>query len=287
MLVRTEVNYFQNRAAADALRDADFTHYQFVATLDRRTCARCGNKDGEVYPLSELNQGENAPPLHPRCRCTIIASFGEKLSGTRISEGRKKIPAETSYKEWRAGIENIPQGTPKWRRQQHFSSSDENAQATNPNYALGRAFQTNCQKCVPTYEMRMRGYDVTARPTFDATADSVAQDWDKIFEGAKFEEGFAGSGKEGVIRQMQKWGDGARAEVYIDWAGENFAHVFVAENRGGEIYFLDPQTGELDVEYYFEKVKDGLTKLLRMDNLEPNEKYIKWCCKEVKGNAKS
>ena len=28
-------------------------------------------------------------------------------------------------------------------------------------------------------------------------------------------------------------------------------------------------------------VKDGLTKLLRMDNLEPSDN-IKWCCKEVK-----
>ncbi len=50
--------------------------------------------------MSEMNQGENAPPLHPRCRCTIIASFGEKISGSRISEGRKRIPAEMSYKEW-------------------------------------------------------------------------------------------------------------------------------------------------------------------------------------------
>ena len=103
-LVRTEVNHFQNRASADAMIDADFTHYQFVATLDRRTCARCGQHDGEIYPLKEMNQGENAPPLHPRCRCTIIASFGEKTNGTRISEGRKKIPAEVSYKEWRSGI---------------------------------------------------------------------------------------------------------------------------------------------------------------------------------------
>ncbi len=54
-----------------------------------------------------MNQGENAPPLHPRCRCTIIASFGEKMSGSRISEGRKKIPAETSYREWRAGIGEV------------------------------------------------------------------------------------------------------------------------------------------------------------------------------------
>ena len=58
-----------------------------------------------------MNQGENAPPLHPRCRCTIIASFGEKISGTRITEGRKKIPAEITYKEWRNGIEGLQRRT--------------------------------------------------------------------------------------------------------------------------------------------------------------------------------
>ena len=222
-----------------------------------RVCSRCLELKDKVIGRTD-ESGVTLPPLHPRCRCAIMyREVGDKKPG----------------------------GTPKWRRQQHFSSSDENVQATNSNYNLGRAFQINCQKCVPAYEMRMRGYDVVARPTFDIDTDSLAQDWDKIFKGAEFEEGFAGSGKAEVIKRMKLFGDGARAEVYVDWVEEEFAHVFVAENRNGEIHFLDPQTGELDVEYYFDNVKDGLTKLLRMDNLEPDEKYIKWCCKEVKRNG--
>ena len=133
--------------------------------------------------------------------------------------------------------------------------------------------------------MRMRGYDVTARPTFDLKTDGFAQDnWDKAFKNAIVQEGFAGSGKAEVINRMKLFGDGARAEVYVAWQ-DGAAHVFVAENRNGKIHFLDPQTGELDVEYYFEHVLSGLTKLLRMDNLETDEKNIKWCCKEVKRNA--
>ena len=197
--------------------------------------------------------------MHPRCRCAIMYDEVGTRSGTK------------------------PSGAPKWRRQEHFSTSDENVQATNPNYPLGRAFQMNCQKCVPTYEMQMRGYDVVARPTFDTDTDSIAQDfWDKVFVGAILEEGFAGSGKTEIIKHMKLFGDGARGEIYVAWADNDLAHVFVAENRNGEIRFLDPQTGELDVEYYFDNVKDGLTKLLRMDNLEPNGKIIKWCCKEIK-----
>lgn len=81
---------------------------------------------------------------------------------------------------------------------------------------------------------------------------------------------------------MVEWGDGARAEIYVGWDSEDSFHVFVAENRNGDIRFLDPQNGNLDVEHYFDYVKNGLTKLFRIDNLEVNEKYIAECCEEKK-----
>ena len=175
-----------------------------------------------------------------------------------------------------------PSGKILFKRQKHFSTSEENITATNPNYSSGIAFQQNCQKCVPAYEMRMRGYDVVARPTFDLDTDSFAKDyWDKVFENAEIEENFTGTGKEYIVTRMKKYGEGARAEVYVVWESGG-SHVFVAENRNGEIHFSDPQTGELDVEYYFDYVKEGLTKFFRTDNLEVNEKYIKWFCKEKK-----
>ncbi len=135
---------------------------------------------------------------------------------------------------------------------------------------------------MPTYEMRMRGFDVIARPTYDIHTDIFAsKHWKEAFENAIIEENLAGTGKEDIINLMSEWGDGARAEVYVKWESGG-SHVFVAENRNDYIHFLDPQIGELNVEYYFESVKEGFTKLLRMNNLEINDKTIKWCCKEVK-----
>ena len=224
-----------------------------------RVCSRClALKDTVVGYTNE--SGVTLPPLHPRCRCAI--SYREV--GDKASEGF--IP---------------PSGDFGWHRQQHFSTSDENIKMTNPNFHLGAPFQNNCQKCVPAYEMRMRGYNVVARPTFDLATDGFAQnDWDKAFEGAVIKECFIGNGKSEVVNQMKAWGDGARGEVYVVWEAGG-AHVFVAENRNGEIHFSDPQNGELDTDYYFNYVKDGLTKIFRIDNLEPNRRNIKWCCKEV------
>ena len=266
-IVHTELARAYNQGAHDGILAAQraglMNHCEMVWSTagTNRVCGRCLSlKDTVVGRTNE--QGVQLPPLHPRCRCTII--YRETSLTSKPTGG------------------NVPTGAPLFPRQQHFSTSDENIRATNPNYALGVAFQNNCQKCVPAYEMRMRGYDVEARPTFDIKTDAFAQDWSIVFENHVIESGFAGSGKSDVIRLMKSFGDGARGEVYVKWANDANAHVFVAENRNGEVYFLDPQTGETDVEYYFQFVKDGLTKLLRMDNHEPNEKLIKWFCKEVK-----
>ncbi len=63
--------------------------------------------------------------MHPRCRCTIIASFGEKMSGSRISEGRKRIPAETSYKEWRSQVEGKSAGALNNRNDPTYEKRDK------------------------------------------------------------------------------------------------------------------------------------------------------------------
>ena len=55
---------------------------------------------------------------------------------------------------------------------------------SNPHFNEGKAYQINCQKCVPTYEMRRRGYDVEAFPTY-SDADIVKNRWDKVFKNAQ------------------------------------------------------------------------------------------------------
>ena len=113
------------------MKAAGFTHYQFMATLDRRTCARCGERDGEVYKLSEMNQGENAPPMHARCRCTIVAYDGLQY-GTRATRGDngsyQRVPADMSYRDWKAVYIDKSKTFEMWRAEfDARSKSDENS----------------------------------------------------------------------------------------------------------------------------------------------------------------
>ena len=297
-LVRTELNYVQNRAALDSIASSGLEYYQFNAALDHRTCPRCGSLDGQIFSLEEAMQGENYPPLHPRCRCTVTAALGEDLPikrKSRIAERREKVPAEMTYADWKSvyvdktqTLEDVvAKGIPAggklpFKQQAHFLTSDENILATNPNYHLGLEYQQNCQRCVPAYEMRMRGFDVIAKPVYDLATDDFANNhWTEAFDNAIIEENLAGTGKEHIIKRMIEWGDGARAEIYVAWETDDLFHVFVAENRNGYIHFLDPQNGELDAGYYFENVKYGATKFFRINNLEINKTYIMECCEAI------
>ena len=80
---------------------------------------------------------------------------------------------------------------------------------------------------------------------------------------------------------MKSFGDGARAIVKVVWQGTHRGHVFIAEQRGNDTVFLDPQSNNLNVEEYFNKAKKTETALLRIDNLEFTVN-IKKCCKNRK-----
>ncbi len=167
--------------------------------------------------------------------------------------------------------------------------------AVNPGFRSRKPKWTkNCQRCVAAYEMRRRGYDVVAKPcetdgSGNLIEDKILDEWMIIFEEARFEI-CGGSGKTRCDELMRRWGDGARAEVYVKWhktrlmKADPGAHVFIAENRGGEIVYIDPQTGREHVEGYFKKAERGFTMIARIDKLEPSHR-IDGCCTSRKGGA--
>ena len=106
-IVRTESAYVANAAQAKAYDEAGIDRYRFVATLDSRTCECCAALDGKVFDLAKAKAGTNYPPMHPFCRSTTIADFGdEELAGlerrAKDKDGKTvKVPADMTYEEWR------------------------------------------------------------------------------------------------------------------------------------------------------------------------------------------
>ena len=62
-LIQTEHSYVMNEASKYTYEDLNIEKYEFLATLDRRTCSVCGKLDGKVFKLTEAKVGINYPPL--------------------------------------------------------------------------------------------------------------------------------------------------------------------------------------------------------------------------------
>jgi SPP1 gp7 family putative phage head morphogenesis protein len=109
-LVRTELNRMHNDATLKAYKTMGVEWYEYLATLDARTCSVCGALDGKHFKVFEAQTGVNLPPMHPNDRCTTVAYYpGEESGGMRTARdpetGRNyKVPAGKTYEQWRKDI---------------------------------------------------------------------------------------------------------------------------------------------------------------------------------------
>lgn len=150
---------------------------------------------------------------------------------------------------------------------------------TNPNFANGREWQTNCQRCVYAYEMGRRGYDVEAKPRIMNGVDTTANNWRHIMENQTWTKMPSRNTAQRISDTMSGYGDGSRAVVFVVWKGGRSSHVFIAEQHGGKTFYMDPQTGRrINVDSYLNNAIKGRTEISRIDNLKPSQ-YITGCAK--------
>lgn len=149
---------------------------------------------------------------------------------------------------------------------------------TNPHFGEGIEWQLNCQRCVYAYEMNRRGYDVEAKPYIIDGRDNAAEHWQHIMKKQTWEKITSHDAINEMAKKMHDWGDGARAVVYVAWKSGS-AHVFVAEQMGGQTRYVDPQIGcYVNIGEYVANAAEGRTEISRIDNLKPSpriEQYVK------------
>jgi len=103
-MVQTESGAMFSESDKATYEEFGINEYEFVATLDARTTLICRELDGEVFPVSEMQAGENAPAMHTRCRSSTIPSFndsvGDKIA-RNIKNGKSEyISGEITYNAW-------------------------------------------------------------------------------------------------------------------------------------------------------------------------------------------
>ena len=82
-LARTETARLQTAIQRDSLEENGIKQYEYIA--EPSACKdKCSPLDGKIYQLDKMVVGENAPTLHPNCRCRIAPY----------------VSSNTMYKDW-------------------------------------------------------------------------------------------------------------------------------------------------------------------------------------------
>lgn len=68
-LMRTELARVQIEVQKASLERNGFTQFEFLANSG--CCDICQEKNRKIFKLDGFKYGDNAPPIHPHCRCTI------------------------------------------------------------------------------------------------------------------------------------------------------------------------------------------------------------------------
>jgi uncharacterized protein with gpF-like domain len=94
------------QTTAVAYNECGIEKYEYMATLDSRTSAKCSGLDGKIFDLKDKEVGVNYPPAHPHCRssvaCVIDGLVRENLTrAARDANGKSVyVPRDMKYNSW-------------------------------------------------------------------------------------------------------------------------------------------------------------------------------------------
>lgn len=261
---------------------------------------RWGVRNGPPYPLDQKTHNQvvsdknknNEQGLIPELMigASIIWSIDSAINGpiTRLIKRVKQNKKTQKSKELNdAVIGDIAEHKdyskeimPKTITGDH--SINEDMAAVNPYYAGASVPGTtnNCALCSFTYDLRRRGYDVTAKPSIEGNYDDVLMN--DLYEGAHVDVLRGRDWYEVYEKAAQKYPEGARGVVgaYGVFGG---GHAMSWEIHDGKLEIIDAQR---NVRSSPEELAECLFKsdgeFIRTDNLKLRPEGIAKVSSELK-----
>lgn len=151
----------------------------------------------------------------------------------------------------------------------------------NPNYNKGGGYQTNCQSCVVTYEMRRRGYNVQTLPNNDGSMLEVLSH-DTRLAWVDRETGkppayirpAQPTAKKTFTFLSNELKSNNRYTIEFTWRGGTKGHIVHIFKYGDELRIYDPQTGQIrrgeQIVQYLKLTKISSIQLLDVEACDLN-----------------
>ena len=185
------------------------------------------------------------------------------------------------------------------KRGRPMSHEQANKMHGNPHYGESKAYSVNCQTCVVAYELRLRGFDVSALPNTAGSALSKLSKathtaWQNITREDIPVIARTTLDRYGHIKQPPlKWAkvsaamtETGRYHIAWRWKRKRSGHIITAERLpDGSLRFYDPQNGMSGALDLYKKDIAGNVRIYRVDNLAPNANIVKDVL--TKGEAKA
>ena len=173
-------------------------------------------------------------------------------------------------------------------------SEEEDLKRVNPDFNdFNSNSKSNCVLCTMTYEMRRRGYDVTANKAgvgyFDDEIKSMFKNYkvehigdQKSFNEAKKAGKASGSYVRNLVNKIESTQpEGSRGNLSVMWGAlyGGGGHSMSYEIKNGKMVIYDGQSGKIYSNP--EKVLRSCSSvdIGRLDNLAFDKKGIKECCR--------
>lgn len=142
-LVRSETAHFMNQGQKMAYEEIGIKQYRFVAALSELTCDRCGSLDGSVFDTDKAVEGENFPPIHPRCRCvTIMADVNltSRIARDPLTGENYKVDGSMTFDEWKNSLSDEQRNALELHVKQMRNRSADKVQYEKYSQIFGKEF---------------------------------------------------------------------------------------------------------------------------------------------------
>lgn len=172
------------------------------------------------------------------------------------------------------------------------TSKEDDMKHVNPGFKdFDKNTKNNCVLCTVAYDMRRRGYDVSAKKTTTGYESNytttlyknakleqihVPKSYDELKKDRQKTVAFGGNKElaSKTVDSLVKQGDGARGALLVQWGGQGGGHSMVYEVENSKVVIRDCQSNKT---YKPEKIltKCYAAQYVRLDNVDFDPKKIK------------
>lgn len=204
-LVRSETAHFMNQGQRMAYEEIGIKQYRFVAALSELTCDRCGSLDGSVFDTDKAIEGENFPPIHPRCRCvTIMADVNltSRIARDPLTGENYKVDGSMTFDEWKNGLSDEQKNALKYvansEKRGIIKARSGSVALENQRYGRNKVTLVN-KTYIESGEYKRKFDNISENKAVNKTLYDCAKAALKHRSGTKFEDMYWIDGNTGEI----------------------------------------------------------------------------------------